>query len=329
MDKQILLELFLGSLVWFALYFVCKKVLSLCKKRQKIKVFHWERVFLTPMKLFFLSIGLYYGASLLGSQFGYENIAFSVVAPICHALGVLSLAWMAFRWKEERLHRGASKGLSKLFSAGIVILSALLILRAFHLDIVPLLAFGGIGAAALGFAAKDVMSNFFGGMMLSVTKPFSIGDDILLPDRNIEGKVEEIGWYQTEIRDKYRRPVYLPNALFSHLLVINQSRMTHRRIFETLQVRHEDLPRLDMITEKITQSLRAHPHIDTEAPLLVYFHNVGTYNMDIYLDVYTKETELDRYLAVRQEVLKLVLALIYECGANISHPVITSLEVRA
>lgn len=62
-----------------------------------------------------------------------------------------------------------------------------------------LLTFGGIGGIAVGMAGKDVLSNFFSGIMLYFDRPFSIGDWIRSPDRNIEGTVAEIGWRITRI----------------------------------------------------------------------------------------------------------------------------------
>jgi len=55
------------------------------------------------------------------------------------------------------------------------------------------LTFGGIGGIAIGFAAKDMLSNFFGGLMIYLDRPFKTGDWIRSPDREIEGVVEEIG----------------------------------------------------------------------------------------------------------------------------------------
>ena len=55
-----------------------------------------------------------------------------------------------------------------------------------------------------------MISNFFGGFMIYVTHSFGIGDWINLPDHNVEGYVEEIGWYTTRIRTFEKRPIYVP-----------------------------------------------------------------------------------------------------------------------
>ena len=85
----------------------------------------------------------------------------------------------------------------------------------------------------MGFAAKDVLANFFGTLMLLVDKPFVVGDWIRSPDREIEGTVEDVGWRTTRIRTFDRRPLYVPNANFASLTVENPQRMENRRIYET------------------------------------------------------------------------------------------------
>jgi len=108
--------------------------------------------------------------------------------------------------------------LGKILTIIIVFISFLMILQIVGGDIMPLVAFGGIGAAAIGFAAKDVIANFFGGLMLFITRPFVNGDLIEMPSNNIIGHIETIGWYNTCIRELSKMAVYVPNSSFSTAL---------------------------------------------------------------------------------------------------------------
>jgi MscS family membrane protein len=216
---------------------------------------------------------------------------------------------------------GLAQTVSKLVSVVIFLFSILMILRLLQLDIVPLLAFGGIGAAALGFAAKDVMGNFFGGIMLSITQPFVSGDQIFLPMQDVEGEVEEIGWYLTCIRDREKRPLYFPNALFSQGLVVNLSRMTHRRIKETVRLRFQDSNQVEGFTKNLRNLLRKHPQIDASLPVLLSFEHIGEYSLEIYLEVYTLEKEFEGYLQVKEEILFNILSLLKKEGLELAYPV--------
>ena len=70
--------------------------------------------------------------------------------------------------------------ITKLSSASIVIIAALMILQTMGFSISGVLAFGGIGGLAVGFAAQDLLSNFFGGFILYMDRPFAVGDWIRL-----------------------------------------------------------------------------------------------------------------------------------------------------
>ena len=82
----------------------------------------------------------------------------------------------------------------------VVIITLLILMQELGLSISGLLAFGGVGGLIVGLAAKDLLSNFFGGMMIFFDRPFRVGEFIKSPDRNIEGIVEKIGWRLTVVR---------------------------------------------------------------------------------------------------------------------------------
>ena len=103
----------------------------------------------------------------------------------------------------------------------------------------------------MGFAAKDLLANFFGGMMIYMDRPFSVGEWIRSPDKEIEGTVEDIGWRLTRIRTFDKRPLYIPNSVFANISVENPSRMTSRRIYETVGIRYDDIDKMDLIVAQV------------------------------------------------------------------------------
>lgn len=94
--------------------------------------------------------------------------------------------------------------------------------------------------------------------MLYFDRPFSIGDWIRSPDRNIEGTVAEIGWRITKITTFDNRPLYVPNSLFSSISVENPGRMTNRRITTTIGLRYEDAAKVGVIVEAVREMLKNH-----------------------------------------------------------------------
>lgn len=240
---------------------------------------------------------------------------------------ILASVWLFLRWKKgyqanlldpekrgKRIDASFIDLVSKVLSVSAFILSLLLLFQLWGINILPLITFGGIGAAGIAFAGKDVVANFFGGLMLYITRPFMIGDLIVIPDRKIEGHVEEIGWYLTSLRDKDKRVAYLPNAIFSSVYVINSSRMTHRRIEEDIFVQHGAFDKIGVALEKMHKALLAYPDIDTHLPLLIVLHSFTQQHIKLYLDCYVTQTAYERYLQTKQEILSLLYTILKEEG---------------
>jgi len=323
-----LFEIFCGIVFLTVMYLLSKKAIKAAEKAVRKKYVidckKWHGIFFPAIKVLFLSLGLCYFLSGVASYVGLTGVG-SDLRPIRDCLIVMSFFWMAYRAKQFFLPLFSfqgNHGVSKLLSILLGLVTLLIILGIFHLDIIPLLAFGGIGAASLGFAAKDVMSSFFGGIMLAVTRSFTVGDQILIPEKNLEGFIEEIGWNITLVRNKDRAAVYLPNTIFSQVLVINLSRRTGRRILETFYLRHEDADKLFSVISEVRQALEKYDRLDHAVPLLVYMSAVGKYSVDFGIDVYTNVTSLSDYVAVKEEVLKRVCFSISKAGARPAQPIL-------
>ena len=190
----------------------------------------------------------------------------------------------------------------------------------FDIDLTAILTFGGIGIAAVGLASKDVVANFFGGFMVYVTRPFSIGDRINSPDRDIDGTVSEIGWYMTKIYNLAKRPLYVPNSIFSNVIVVNNTRMLNRRINEIFGIRYKDIDVVDPIVQDIRAMLRTHPEIDQNSALFVHFIKFNSSSLDVQVYVFTKTTSREKWLDVQQDVLLKISDIVKKHDAQMAFP---------
>jgi MscS family membrane protein len=172
----------------------------------------------------------------------------------------------------------------------------------------------------VGFAAKDMLANFFGGLTIYMDRPFVVGEWIRSPDKDIEGTVEYIGWRHTRVRAFNKNPIYVPNALFTTIVVENPTRMTNRRIKETIGIRYADLDKMAAIVADVKAMLCAHPEIDTSATLIVNFNQFGASSLDFFIYTFTKTVEWVHYHEVKQDVLLKVAAIIQAHGAEIAFP---------
>lgn len=220
----------------------------------------------------------------------------------------------------KEVDRTTVDALSKLGRGSVVILAALIILQTLGFSLSGVLAFGGIGGIAVGFAAKDMLANFFGGLTIYLDRPFTVGEWIRSPDKQIEGTVEHIGWRHTRVRAFNKNPIYVPNALFSTIVVENPARMTHRRIKETIGIRYTDLDKMAPIVADVKAMLQSHPEIDSDATLIVNFNQFGVSSLDFFVYTFTKTVQWVHYHEVKQDVLLKVAAIIQAHGAEIALP---------
>jgi MscS family membrane protein len=213
--------------------------------------------------------------------------------------------------------------LSKLARISVFITAALMILQTLGFSISGVLAFGGIGGVAIGFASKDLLSNFFGGFIIYMDRPFAVGDWVRSPDREIEGTVENIGWRVTRIRTFDKRPLYIPNSVFSHISVENPSRMSNRRIKETIGIRYDDAAKIESIINQVKKMLQTHPDIDAEKTLIVNFNFFALSSLDFFIYTFTKTTDWIEYHEVKQDVLLKIIKIVEGNGAEFAFPTST------
>jgi MscS family membrane protein len=223
----------------------------------------------------------------------------------------------------KSVDKTTADAISQLLRVSVIITAVLVALQSLGFNISAVLAFGGIGGIAVGFAAKDLLANFFGGLMIYLDRPFSVGDWIRSPDRTIEGTVEKIGWRLTSIRTFDKRPLYIPNSMFANISVENPSRMTHRRIYETIGVRYEDSKHLPSIINDVKAMLASHPEIDTGQTMIVNFNKFSESSLDFFIYTFTKTTDWIKFHEVKQDVLFKITEIIEEYGAEIAFPTST------
>jgi MscS family membrane protein len=215
------------------------------------------------------------------------------------------------------------RAVGKLLRGAVIITAVLISMQLFGYSISGLLAFGGIGGIAMGFAAKDLLANFFGGLMIYLDRPFSVGEWIRSPDQEIEGTVEDIGWRLTRIRTFDMRPLYIPNAVFANISVENPSRMSNRRINETLGIRYEDIHSMNSIVAGVTTMLLEHPDIDANQMMIVNFNKFNASSVDFIVYTFTKTTDWVDFHRIKQDVLLKIASIVDAHNAEIAFPTST------
>ncbi|HEC17752.1 MAG TPA: mechanosensitive ion channel family protein [Gammaproteobacteria bacterium] len=288
-----------------------------------------------PLSLLIWVLGISFAAQIAAAQAQLE--IFSIVEPTRDVLVIVVLTWFLVRFikqaegniiaareaKGEPVDLTTLDAITKLLRLSVIITAGLVTLQTLGFSISGVLAFGGVGGIAVGFAARDLLANFFGGLMIYLDRPFSVGDWVRSPDREIEGTVERIGWRLTVIRTFDKRPLYVPNSVFANIAVENPSRMTNRRIYETFGIRYEDIGKMAAITADVEAMLKNHPAIDTTQTLMVNFVACAASSVDFFVYTFTKTTVWTEFHVIKQDVLLKINDIVEKHGAEMAFPTST------
>ncbi len=324
------------------LRFVAIRALSIVGRRLKNTDNVWDDALFEaargPLSWLILIIGLLYAVQISASQiefalFSLENLQIIRQLSFIAVLTVFLVRFVSlaesrlFHRLTEQARESQTKAdpttlyaLAKLIRLSIVISAVLVALPTLGIEITALLAFGGVGGIAVGFAAQDLLSNFFGGLMIYLDRPFAIGDWVRSPDREIEGSVESIGWRLTVIRTFDKRPLYIPNSIFNKISLENPARMTNRRIKETIGIRYKDSDKMEAIVSAVKDMLKTHPDIDTNQTLIVNFNGYGASSLDFFIYTFTKTTNWIAFHEVKQDVLLKIVKIVHAHGADFAFP---------
>jgi MscS family membrane protein len=263
-----------------------------------------------------------------------DSVVFQSVSAIRNVGIVLMLTWFLQRFirsyvalfidsklsAEEPVDTTLVHGLGKLLRGAVAITATLIVLQNLGVNIGGLLAFGGIGGIAIGLAAQDVFKNVFGGFTIYFDRPFSVGDWIRSPDRDIEGTVEHIGWRVTAIRTFNKRLLYVPNSVFTTIALENPSRMSHRRIYENIGVRYSDIGSLPKILDEVKAYLRQNTDIDQNQTLMVSLNEFADSSVNFFVYALTHTTNWSEYHQVKEKVLFEINEIIERNDSEIAFP---------
>ena len=288
-----------------------------------------------PAALLIWTAGISFSIDIIRSQF--DTPIFDSV-PVLRIIAVIAtLTWFVTRLADsfERhlietkvaekpdYDRTTVEFAGKVTRASAIFLGILVAMQSLGLNIAGILAFGGVGGIAIGFAAREVIANYFGAIMIFLDKPFKVGDTITSPEREIEGTVVEIGWRRTIIERFDTRTLYVPNSAFSSISVRNHTRQRNRRIFEYVGIRYDDSTQLEAIVTEVNEMLNSHPGIDPTNSVMVNFDRFAASSLDIMIYCFTKATAWAEYQAVKQDALVKVMDIITKHGAEIAFPTTT------
>ena len=118
--------------------------------------------------------------------------------------------------------------LSNVWTLVVLLGGAATLLYVWDIEITPLLGAAGVAGIAVGFAAKDTVANFFGGIALYFDDTYKLGDFIVLDD-GTAGSVVKVGIRSTTLLTRDELMVTVPNSVLNAAKITNESAPQRRR----------------------------------------------------------------------------------------------------
>ncbi len=186
--------------------------------------------------------------------------------------------------------------------AAIWILGIIVALNNAGYDVGALIAGLGIGGLALAMAAKDSVSNIFGGIMIFTDKPFKIGDRIKI--NGFDGSIEEIGLRTSRMRTLEGRLVTIPNSQFTGNMVENVTAEPTRKVILNIGLTYEmTAAQMQKGIELLKEIAANNP--DVEENYLVSFNAFNDFSLGIMFIYYIKKESdiLNTQTAINIDIL--------------------------
>ena len=177
----------------------------------------------------------------------------------------------------------------------------MIILSCFGVTASSVVAILGSAGLTLGLALQGSLSNFAGGILILLIKPFGIGDFIIVKDKDVEGTVADITLFYTKLKTVDNKMIMIPNGGLSGACIINVSYMDRRRVEVKVGVSYDaDIAKTKDILMRIAME---QPALLKDEPVDVFVDELGDSAVNYLIGVKCKQGS---EYAVRRAILTLV-----------------------
>lgn len=180
-------------------------------------------------------------------------------------------------------------------------------------DLIQLL---GISGVAIGFAFRDILQNFLAGILILLTEPFQINDQIVF--KEFEGTVENIETRATTIRTYDGRRIVIPNSeLFTNSVTVNTA-FESRRLEYDVGIGYGD--DIDRAKELMLEALHSVPEILKDPAPDVLLMDLAESTVNIRVRWWINPPRRADDLASRDKVLSTIKKILVENGIDLPFP---------
>jgi MscS family membrane protein len=329
-DIGIALAIFIGFVLFRKLFtkYIFRLISNLTDKTSTQVLHKILLAFERPLNAFFIFLGLYVAYQSLEVSEVYVQLPlrlFRSTVILMISWGLMNLSSSSsvlFHRIHHRLDLQVDQILipfvSRVLKFIIIAISISVLAQEWGYNVNGFVAGLGIGGLAFAFAAKEALSNLFGGIVIIIERPFSIGDWIQTP--SVEGVVEDINFRSTQVRTFADALVTVPNANIANDTITNWTRMRKRRVYFNLGVTYTTpKDKLEVCVKKIKNMLTDHKEVHPEL-IEVRFDKYNDSSLDIMIYFYTKTTAWVNHLEVKEDINLRIMEILEREGVSVAFP---------
>lgn len=265
-------------------------------------------------------------SAMVAATPGFLTLALRIGTVVVAAWGFIKssgITALLMRNARHKLDLHTSKSVNHflvaVFNVLVIIIAVVIILNELNFDINGLITGLGIGGLTIALAAQDSASNFFGGLVLVVEKPFEIGESVTCS--GVEGTVEDISLRSTKIRTNDGALTVVPNSMLSAGTITNwSSEMKKRRADFTLGVVYDTTKQqLQDFISAARDTLLHDPQVLDDG-IVVRFSDYGESSLNIRFIFYTALPGFADHLTIKERVNYALMDLAAEYGIDFAFP---------
>ena len=217
---------------------------------------------------------------------------------------------MSASFERTGVEIGVSKFLRSLTEFSLYALLVFIILGQLGVNTTSILAVLGTASLALSLSLQQSLSNFAGGVLILMMKPFKVGDYIVCIHG--EGTVSMIGLVYTTLATVDNKAITIPNGTLANSTVTNVTAMERRRLDLTVGIGYRsDLKKAKTILEKL---YREHPAVLKEPDITVFVDSLGESSVMIGARGWVAA---DDYWAAKWDITEKIKLAFDEAGIDI------------
>ena len=197
---------------------------------------------------------------------------------------------------------------------GLYFVLILMIASSLGVDAASILAILGSASVAIGLAVQGSLSNFAGGVLLLILKPFMAGDYIKDGLGN-EGTVDAVDIFYTQLVTPDNRVVVLPNGTLANGTITNFTRCRERRIDIPVGIAYDEDIR--KAKEVIEAALRADAAVIADRDIMVFVDSLGESSVNLNARCWTVQED---FWPAKWRLTEAVKYALDEAGIRIPYP---------